>query len=131
MKNIYFLILPTFFFSCSAGIRYTGTQFPQTKEVDVYVTESAIERPFTYMGKAYLTLGIANPEAIQRKSVKKAKEKGADAILLFDYPAPVTGINANSYYRSDSVGRSLITTGSTSVQQTSSQSFAIYFIKYK
>ena len=131
MKTIYFLLITIFLFSCSAGLRYTGTEFPQTKHVDVYVTESAIDKPFTYIGRGYLTIGTVNPERIQRKSVQKAKEKGADAILIYDYDIPGAGTYINSSFRSDSVGRSVITTGNASVQQVISQGFAIYFIRYK
>jgi len=129
MKTIYFLILTISLFSCYSGIRYTGAAFPPTNQVDVFVTESAISKPFTYIGKAYLTFGAFNPESIQRKSVLKAKEIGADAILLYDYAIP--GTHINSSFRSDSVGRSLITTGNTSVEPQNSQGFSIYFIKYK
>lgn len=131
MKNIYIPTVALFLFSCSAAIRYTGSQFPQTKQVDVFVTESSIERPFTYMGKGYLTIGYVNPEEVQRKSIQIAKEKGADAILLYDYVNPGTGDYLKSSFRSDSLGGSLITRGKTSVETTSSQGFAIYFIKYK
>lgn len=76
------------FSSCGFRIGYLGNSSSPTSKVDVYVDPSSIKRPYTVMGKGYVerTIGTeGSAERIQAKALKKAREKGADAILFEDY----------------------------------------------
>jgi hypothetical protein len=90
MLKIYTFMAAAMLFLSSCGFRigYIGDSFSPTSKVDVYVDPSSIKRPYTVMGKGYVerTVGIeGSAERIQAKALKKAREKGADAILFEDY----------------------------------------------
>jgi hypothetical protein len=88
MRKIYAPFILIFFASCFTQVNYLGTSFPQTKKVDVFVSQSAVKKPFEIIGKGYVNShGIPEPsvEVIQQKAVEKAKLKGANAVVIEDY----------------------------------------------
>ena len=134
MSKCYFLLLSVLFVSCGiTKIHYVGQSHPGTEKVDVYVARESITKPFAYIGKGYVTFyGIHDPERMQRKSIEKAREKGADAILITDhYMLPSHEIaTINNTFITDSTGRSSVTTGRSTVTSNSTVGFTILFLKY-
>ena len=133
MQKIYFFSsIILLFTSCSPRINYIGRSNAPTSHIDVYVNEAAIKKNYDIVGKGYVH-GITfskGAEKIQKKAIEKAMKKGADAILIEDYFVPNTGTLINTTMRSDSLNKSLITSGNTTVQSTGSSGFNIYFLKY-
>jgi hypothetical protein len=132
MRRILQSALPLFFISCTAKIHYVGQRSTPTKRVDVFVTEAAIQKKFAIAGQGYLNLKAAHmrPDKIQALAEKKAAENGADAILITDYYIPNTGQAINTLYRTDTIERGVISTGSTTITPLSTSGYRIYFIKY-
>jgi hypothetical protein len=135
MKKCYILsfLLPLLF-ACSTGtqINYIGNSFEPTQRVDVFVDENAITDPYKVIGKGYIkTNYFTKPEQIQEKAIVKAKEKGADAVLIKDYYVPNTGAAINTTMHTDSVGKGTVSVGTTTVQQTGSSGFTVLFLKYR
>jgi hypothetical protein len=132
MPKIYFLLFCFTFVSCSTSVRYIGKTLPATDKVDVYVATSSIKQPFEYIGKGYVGgFGTHNPEKIQRKSIRQARKKGADAILITDFfIAGYGGTTINSTQLSDSIGKSLVTTSNAVISPATSTGFNILFLKY-
>ena len=134
MKKIYFLsFISISLLSCTTHIRYIGRSFDPTNNIEVFVTEQSIKRPFEYIGKGYLGgMGMqSNQELIQRKAEKLGKEKGADAVLIMDYYVPDTGgTNIFSASRTDSIDGGRITTRHTAISPTTSKGYHIMYIKY-
>jgi hypothetical protein len=100
--------------------------------VAVFVDASAIEKPYTIIGKAYPKAGMLGNLPIKRlqaESVEKAKQNGADAVLIQDYT--VYDPSVTSVHKTDSVGKGTVTVANTALHQHSSQRFAITFLKYK
>lgn len=89
MLKIYTLAGLSFLLSsCGFRIGYLGDSAAPTSKVDVYVDPSSIKRPYTVMGKGYVETAIGSErsaEKVQAKALRKAREKGADAILFEDY----------------------------------------------
>ncbi len=133
MKKIYIPALLFLLSSCATNIRYVGTHMPPTKTVDVYIEEKAIRQPFNYIGKGFIDryFGVANPEQIQKKAIIKAKQKGADAIYIYDFHVSNTETAITSISTGDSARRGIINVGNASSYQSESPGFIIYFIKYK
>lgn len=134
MKKCYFLLFIPLLFACNFGtkISYIGNTFQPTQHVDVYVDESAVTNNYTVIGKGYIRRSyFSNVEEIQKKSVEKAKEKGADAVLIKDYYIPNTSAAINTTMHTDSVGKGTVSVGQTTVQQTGSSGFNVLFLKYK
>ena len=129
MNKIYIPVLLIILTSCTTNIRYIGQTLPETNNVDVYISEQSVKRPFEYMGKGYPGY-FKNPVKIQQKSEKIARKKGADAVLILDYYLPQAGTQISSVYKTDSVGRSSVTTSSTAIQPINYKEFYIYFLKY-
>ena len=135
MKNICtLLIISISVVSCSPQIRYIGKSLDPTQQIEVFVSEQSIKRPFEYIGKGYLggfTYNV-NPSRIQKKAEEMGREKGADAVLIMDYYNPNTGgTNIVSAYRTDSMGKGVVTTGHTTVSPTASSGYHILYLKYK
>ena len=132
MNKIYFSFFIMLFSSCVTTINYLGNNYTPTKDPDLYVSEKSIERPYKIVGKGYphLRLFGHSPEKIQQKVLEKAKRIGADAVLVQDYYMPDRGANINSFYRTDSLGKGLITIGNSTITNTRSSEFIIFFLKY-
>jgi hypothetical protein len=130
-KRYAFLPLILGIASCASRISYVGTAYSPTKKVDIFVDESAIKRTYSIVGKGYLrgNLALTSPEKVQSNAIVKAKEKGADAILLKDYYLPV-GYNGISTRQTDSAGKGSLTVGSSAVAYPGSE-FIVLFLKYQ
>lgn len=126
MNKIYFLLIPVLFISsCAPIIQYVGETRNPTNKVDVYVTQESIKRSFEFIGKGYVGFGpgVNNAEYIQEQAIAKARQKGADAILITD-----------QYFCTESGVIQSDTTLKTRYSQTQSSPtlrFNIYFIKYR
>lgn len=107
-----------------------GSSYPPTgKEIDVFVDPSAIRRPYTVMGKGYLTSAYTSPERIQRFAVEQARKHGADAVLFLDniYYTEQTAIRTSNTF--DTAGRK--TRSSTIAGPVVSREREIQFLKYE
>jgi hypothetical protein len=132
-KNLLFVFSILNFISCSTSINYLGSSSAPTSQVDVYVNEAAIKKAYDIVGKGYVNYGIVNNktvEKIQNKAIDKAKQKGADAVLIKDYFIPNTGTSINTTTRRDSIAKGVITERNTAVQSTGSSGYTILFLKY-
>ena len=66
--------------SC-ANVNYVGKSFEPTIKVDLYFSKEDIEKEYTVIGHA-ISSGTSDSNDIQRALIDKAKEKGADAVLI-------------------------------------------------
>jgi len=120
------------FSSCLPTINYLGNSYAATRDPDLFVDENSIERPYKIIGKGYPErFGSLALESLQRKAIKKAKDKGADAVLVQDYYVVNTIASSNSSYR-DTSGKGLITTGNSVFVNGDCDytRFVILFLKY-
>ena len=133
MKQIYLFSFIVFVFtSCITRIAYLGSTNDPTSRVDVFVSENAIKKNYEIVGKGYVHYGVFSRglETLQKKSIKKARQVGANGILFESYYIPNTGTSINTVLRSDSVANSLMTVGNTTIQPAGSGVFNILFLKY-
>jgi hypothetical protein len=129
MATIYSLFLAAVLItSCGPTISYNGNNYQPTGSVDVFVDEGTIPKEYTVVGKGYVHFyGSKVPESIQNKAIAKAKSKGADAILVKDYYAPLS---------SEGIAEALQKNNSTKKRQpltptNQSAEIVILFLKYK
>ena len=129
MTKIYVALLTAFALtSCGPSISYIGSTSNPTKNVDVYVEESAIPKEYTVVGKGYVRyFRNAVPESLQTKAISKARQKGADAILVKDYYVPLNNPGITTSVRKDSSGRGVLTIA----PQTLSSEVIVLFLKYR
>lgn len=124
------LLLATALASCGTKINYIGNSYTATETIDVFVDESAIPKNYTIVGKGYVRSYRNKPENIQNKAIAKARQKGADGILIKDAYIPVNTIGINTSFRTDSSGKGVLTLGNA-VPSPASSEFIIWFLKYK
>ena len=119
--------------SCGTRIQYVGSSSKATQNVEVFVDASSITRPYNIIGKGYpsTSVGIPNVEKVQAKAILKAKQIGADAILFQDYFLTHDGLSVNSYSKTDSVGKGLVTVSNTTATPVISTRLDILFLKYR
>ncbi len=115
------------FCSCGTSINYLGSSYPSTQKVDVFVSGSAVKKPYELIGKGYLRslVGYPSIDKIQKKTIEKAKVKGADAVLFEDYY--VVDNTSSITTDLDSLTRSTRITASA----TPTRSLSIKFLRYK
>ena len=87
MKFIICIIL--LFTSCrlSHSVNYLGRSYTPTKTVDIYFENETINENYKIIGKAFLEINVNSSlttEDMQEAFIYKAKEKGANAIVLSD-----------------------------------------------
>ena len=133
MRKIYSAFICILLFSCTPKIHYVGQAAPSTKKnVDVYISEVSIKRNYELIGQGYLNVWAAHskPDKIQKLAQETAMKKGADAVIITDYFIANIGQSISSTYKTDSVGKGIITTGNTTISPISSSGFRIFFLKY-
>lgn len=133
MYKIYFFIVIMLLSSCLPKINYLGNSYTRTKEPDLFVDENSIDRPYKIIGKGYPErFGSLALESLQRKAIKKAQDKGADAVLIQDYYVLNAVTSVNSLYHVDSLQRGLTTTRNAVLANADYDDtrFIILFLKY-
>lgn len=133
MKKHY-ILSPLFLLtlSCATQVSYIGNTYAPTEKIAVFVDESSMKNEYEIVGKGYIERTPISPiEHIQTKAIEKAKKNGADAILIKDYFVPNTGTAINTTTHIDSVGKGVVAVGQTTVQQTNSTGFYVWFLKRK
>ncbi len=88
MKKLMFTatLALTSLLSCSPTVQYIGKQYSPTQNVDVFLDTEDIKKSYEVIGKIdgiSAILGSSYDE-IQAKIIQSAKEKGADAVLLYN-----------------------------------------------
>ncbi len=133
MKKIYVLLFPVLAASCATHVKYLGASYKPTTQVDVFVDKASIKRGYDIMGKGYEASAFIAPNitAVQKKAVKVAKNKGADAVFFEEYFVVDKGLAINTVSTADSVGKGIVAVSNTTVNPTSSTGYKIYFLKYK
>ena len=134
MRKLYFSLLPALFVSaCATRVAYVGSSYTPTQQVDVYVTQQAVKKPFDIIGKGYAhtPVSFTNEEKIQRKAVEKAKQKGADAVIIEDYFVLATDNSVTTSVVSDSSRKVSVGVGTAQSHPSVTSGLQILFIRYK
>ena len=83
------------FLGC-ATINYIGESYPPTQDVDVYYSEQDIEKEYTVVGRIVATANanelIYSSEKFTQALVKKAREKGADGVVILGLRKIISGV---------------------------------------
>lgn len=78
--------------SCGNKIIYYGREYTPTQNVDIFFRESDVTEPNEIMGKVTLEMSAKkSSDKIQRKLMKRAKSKGADALIFDNISLTTTG----------------------------------------
>ena len=129
MRKLYFPLFLILLASCGTQVNYLGTTYPSTKNVDVFVDQASVKKPFDVIGKGYIKRNIGpeiSVEAIQRKAVEKAKINGANAVVIEDYYL----VDKTSSITKQ-IDSSWNLTHTANIKPAVTSGFSILFIRYK
>ncbi len=117
-------------------IDYVGQEYSPTTQVDMYFSEGDVGRDYKVMGHLVATAGdIVSAEKMQKKIMEKARQKGADAVIILGLDRYTAGQSTNYSEKSvteDQKNKSkTTTTGSSSTSSEEKKEIRATFIKYK
>ena len=97
MKHLIPLISVVFVFLGCATINYVGESYPPTQQVDLYFSEEDIETEYEVVGRIVATANsdelFYSSDKFTQAILKKAREKGADGVVILGFEKVVTGIS--------------------------------------
>jgi len=131
-----FAALPILAIGC-AHLDYVGQSYPPTQQVDLYYSEENVGREYTVMGELAATAQeFVSARKIQEQMVEKAKQKGADAVVILGMEHFKSGENTNySETTTQGTGRKgkkfTTTSGTQSTSVEESKRIRALFVKYK
>jgi hypothetical protein len=121
--------------SCTK-IDYVGKSYAPTATVDVYFSLEDIKGNYEVMGHLTATAGeFTSSEKMQEKIIEKAREKGADAVVILglDHYIKDGGTSWSETTETEHTddGKKTTTTGSQSSNTEEMKEISARFIKYK
>ena len=131
-----FAALPLLASAC-AHLDYAGQSFPPTEHVDLFYSEANVGREYTVIGELTGTGDqFVSTHKLQDQMVRKAREKGADGVVILGLEHFESGSNTN-YSETTTEGKTkkgktvTTTSGSSSTSSEESKRIRAILIKYK
>ena len=126
------LLLLVLFVAACAKIDYLGQSYPPTAHVDLYFSEADIREGYQVMGHVIAQAGTGiSIERLQTKLEAKAREKGADGIVIHGFDRIQTGETTtyNEEIQREEKKRSIAAVTITSTEEE--RQIKAIFIKYE
>ena len=126
------LLLLVLFVAACAKIDYLGQSYPPTAHVDLYFSETDIRESYQVMGHVIAQAGTGiSIERLQTKLEAKAREKGADGIVIHGFDRIQTGETTtyNEEIQREQKKRSIAAVTITSTEEE--RQIKAIFIKYE
>ncbi len=99
MKRAFFAPILLVFLSGCASISYLGDTYPPTAHVDLFFSENDVEKEYRVIGRMEATADadelLYSTDKFTQAILKKAAEKGADAVVILDFGKVTTAVNAS------------------------------------
>ena len=117
--------------SCTK-IDYVGKSYAPTANVDVYFSLDDIKGSYEVMGHLTATAGeFTSSEKMQEKIIEKAREKGADAVVILGLDHYIKDGGSSWSETTETDGNKTTTSGSQSSNTEEMKEISARFIKYK
>lgn len=97
-KNIVLISGLLFAVSCAPTVNYIGKNYNPTQNIDVFLDTNDVKKNYEVIGKVDGISGIlgSSYQDIQAKIVQTAKDKGADAVILYNMEQRIIGTTSSS-----------------------------------
>jgi hypothetical protein len=117
-------------------IDYVGKQFSPTVDVDIYFSLDDVKRDYEVMGHVTATANdMVSAEKMQEEILKKAREKGADAVVILGLDRYATSTPATWSETTESEktksGTKTTKTGTSSSGTEEKKEIRATFLKYR
>ena len=121
-----------FLLTACAHVDYVGRSYPPTSKVDLFFDERDVRVEYEVMGQVIATANdMVSAEKLQSKIMKKAGEKGADAVVISGLDRYKSGESTNYQEETKDTKKGTKTTGSSSTSDTNEKQIRAVFLKYK
>ncbi len=136
IRKLSFIALAVLLTVSCTKIDYVGKSYSPTTEVDIYFSLDDVKGSYEVMGHLTATAGtFVSSEKMQEEILKKAQEKGADAVVILGLDHYVTNSGSSWTETTDTKdtksGTKTTTTGSASDNTEEMKEITARFIKYK
>ena len=99
MKRLISPVAVLFVLLGCATINYIGESYPPTQHVDLYFSEEDIKTEYTVVGRILATAELDellySSDQFTEAILKKAREKGADGVVILGFEKVMTGTSAS------------------------------------
>jgi hypothetical protein len=124
---------------CTAGcatIDYVGREYPPTTQVDIFFALEDVEQDYEVMGHLIATgNAMVSTEKMQAQMLDKAREKGADAVVILGFERYVSGESAKYTETTETKekdgGTEEVTTAETKTTTQETKEVTATLLKYK
>jgi len=136
MKRIVILAIALLLATGCTKIDYVGKSFPATTDVEVFFSMDDVHREYDVMGHLSATANdMVSAEKMQEDILKKAREKGADAVVIlglerYATSSPATWSQTTETEATKS-GQKTTTTGTSSSGSEEKKEIRATFLKYR
>ena len=137
MKKLLVLVALVMVLASCTKIDYVGEEYPPTDHVDLYFSTSDAPAGHKVMGYIVASApDMVSAEKMQKKMMEKAREKGADGLIIEGLQRYQAGSNTNynesSTEKTDSKGKTKTTTsGNSSTSTEEKKEIKGTLIKYR
>ena len=101
MKRLINSVAVLFVLLGCATINYIGESYPPTQHVDLYFSEEDIRTEYTVVGRILATAELDellySSDQFTQAILKKAREKGADGVVILGFERVMTGTSASRH----------------------------------
>jgi hypothetical protein len=128
---ILILVISAFISGC-AKTSYLGKTYSPTVNVDLFLDESGLTRPYEVMGQISIDgESLVSTDKLQEKMLEEAKARGADAVLIEGYEEIYTdsSTSTNASTSTDKQGNQHFH-GNSYTSQTKRKILKAKFLKY-
>lgn len=135
-KHLAVLLIIAICLSACTKIDYIGEEYPPTTHVDLFFDMDDVTREHKVMGNLIATAddGVST-EKMQKKIIEKAKQKGADAVVITGFDKYQSG-ESTTYRETSKEGKTkkgntkITTTATSSTSVKEKKQIKAVFIKY-
>jgi hypothetical protein len=121
-----------FVLAACAHVDYVGRSYAPTSKVDLFFDERDVRVDYEVMGQLIATANdFVSAEKLQSKIMKKAGEKGADAVVISGMDRYKSGSNTSYEEETKDTKKGSKTTGQSSTSDTNEKEIRAVFLKYK
>jgi len=133
LKTIFLFSIVLTMASCSSPFSYFGKTYPATENPEMFFREADVQKEFEVMGKLQAEMPADNnSDKMQRKVMREAAKRGADAVLIDNFDLTTGGFTSGGVgggKRGKKGGSVGVSTSSTKVKKNINVEATL--IKYK
>jgi uncharacterized protein YbjQ (UPF0145 family) len=137
MKRLMILAAVLLLVTGCTKIDYVGKEYPQTTDVEIFFSLEDVNREYEVMGHLTATADadMVSAEKMQEDILKKAREKGADAVVIlgldtYTTSSPSSWSETTETTKTNS-GTKTVTSGSSSSGTEEKKEIRATFLKYR